>query len=390
MNFLSNFATWESLIHPEDGEKAKKILAECIEKTKPFEMEFRLKTKSGAWRWILGRGKVMETDAAGRPKRMVGTHVDIHDRKIMSRALERQLEELTTLNRLSTAAVLTARMQNVIDAALDQIVHFMEPDLALIYLMEDDDGLTLHGLRTRIPGFDETPYRTHPLGECLCGLAAGKTEMVFSLNIHEDRRCTHAECRAAGICSSIALPLISNRAVIGVLNLGSIQKRDFSKNGRFLQSAAELACRRKDGSVFFADVSAVGVVIDGCDCMMGLFRDATERIETEQLKQDVDRIVRHDLKTPLNAIIGFPELLLADNNLTDDQRESLGYVIDAGRQMLNMINLSLTLFQIERKTYRCMPRPFNLLRVVNRSIERPAPARGKKQGRYPFVRRRLQ
>jgi len=36
-----------------------------------------MRTKSGGWKWILGRGNVVEKDAEGKPLRMLGTHTDI-------------------------------------------------------------------------------------------------------------------------------------------------------------------------------------------------------------------------------------------------------------------------------------------------------------------------
>ena len=83
-----SFATWETLIHPEDKESAiKKIEAYVQKKIGSFEVEYRLKTKQGGWRWIMARGKVVERDENNTPVRMVGTHVDITERKLNEEAL---------------------------------------------------------------------------------------------------------------------------------------------------------------------------------------------------------------------------------------------------------------------------------------------------------------
>ena len=70
--------TWERLLHPGDRTRALESLNECLDgKRDEYEMEFRLRTKSGAWRWILSRGKIVARDASGRALRLVGTHRDI-------------------------------------------------------------------------------------------------------------------------------------------------------------------------------------------------------------------------------------------------------------------------------------------------------------------------
>ncbi len=84
-----DFATWEALLHPDDRENALRVISQNLESRteQQFAVEFRLKTKSGGWKWILGRGRVVERDGSGRPVRMVGTHSDISNRKESEEAL---------------------------------------------------------------------------------------------------------------------------------------------------------------------------------------------------------------------------------------------------------------------------------------------------------------
>ncbi|MEG4841275.1 PAS domain-containing protein [Microcoleus sp. B9-D4] len=78
----NSFASWEKLVHPEDLSPAKAALNAHLEGKNPtYEVEFRMLTKSGEWKWILAQAKVMEHDASGNPLRMTGTHIDISDRK---------------------------------------------------------------------------------------------------------------------------------------------------------------------------------------------------------------------------------------------------------------------------------------------------------------------
>jgi len=83
-----NFETWKTLIHPEDKESTIHKIQEYVQKKiGSFEVEYRLKTNQGGWRWIMARGKVVERDENGTPVRMVGTHVDITERKLHEEAL---------------------------------------------------------------------------------------------------------------------------------------------------------------------------------------------------------------------------------------------------------------------------------------------------------------
>ena len=46
-----------------------------------------LRHKSGSWVWVLAKGKVIARDTEGRPLRIVGTHLDITERKRAEEAL---------------------------------------------------------------------------------------------------------------------------------------------------------------------------------------------------------------------------------------------------------------------------------------------------------------
>ncbi|MFW6324526.1 MAG: PAS domain S-box protein, partial [Desulfovibrionales bacterium] len=73
--------------------RALKANIDCIEnRSEMFTVEFRMQTKSGEWRWILGRGKAVSRDTTGRANRMVGTHTDITERKQTEEALKESEE----------------------------------------------------------------------------------------------------------------------------------------------------------------------------------------------------------------------------------------------------------------------------------------------------------
>lgn len=92
----SDYEAWSSLIHPEDLAAVKAILAEYMQGggRGSFEAEFRMRAKSGEWRWLLGKGQAVEWDGAGRPTRIMGMNVDIQTIKESQAAL-RQSEALS-------------------------------------------------------------------------------------------------------------------------------------------------------------------------------------------------------------------------------------------------------------------------------------------------------
>lgn len=89
-------------------------------------------------------------------------------------------------------------------------------------------------------------------------------------------------------------------------------------------------------------------------------------IEAAQLREDVERILQHDLKGPLTTIIGMPTLLLNKENITAPQKETLTLIKDAGYLMLEMINRSLDLYKMEVGSYGYVPQQFDLLPLLSK------------------------
>ena len=91
------------------------------------------------------------------------------------------------------------------------------------------------------------------------------------------------------------------------------------------------------------------------DSLAGAVVDVADRRKAEELREDVERMTRHDLKSPLSAILTLPQFLLDASNLTDRQREMTRLMLDAGRRMQSMISLSLSFYRMERGTYALDP-----------------------------------
>jgi len=75
-------------------------------------------------------------------------------------------------------------------------------------------------------------------------------------------------------------------------------------------------------------------------------------LEAFRLREEVERIARHDLKTPLASIATVPRLLRERHAMAPEDDELLGTVERAALRVLSMVNLSLDLFRMEEGSYR--------------------------------------
>ncbi|PKM12612.1 MAG: PAS domain S-box protein [Gammaproteobacteria bacterium HGW-Gammaproteobacteria-3] len=80
--FPNNGGAWFEALHPDDKDRTVSALQEYLAGKKPnYTVEFRMRCKDGAWKWLLSRGMLVSRDAEDKPLRMIGTHTDISERK---------------------------------------------------------------------------------------------------------------------------------------------------------------------------------------------------------------------------------------------------------------------------------------------------------------------
>jgi len=88
----------QALFHPDDLPTVLRAMNEYGDNsTSIFEYQARMKSNFGGWRWVLGRGKVLEKDTQGNALRIIGVTTDISDLKEAQARIEQLLQEQSTL-----------------------------------------------------------------------------------------------------------------------------------------------------------------------------------------------------------------------------------------------------------------------------------------------------
>ena len=101
----------EVLVHPDDRQRLKNAVNDHLYNKKPYDIEYRVRTKSGDYKWLHSRGQAV-WNAEGKPVRLAGSHRDISER------IESQ-EKLNASNQ--ALAEREARMRVIVDTAPDGI-----------------------------------------------------------------------------------------------------------------------------------------------------------------------------------------------------------------------------------------------------------------------------
>jgi two-component system sensor histidine kinase/response regulator len=92
-------------------------------------------------------------------------------------------------------------------------------------------------------------------------------------------------------------------------------------------------------------------------------------VETAQLREDVERMTRHDVKAPLAGALGLVQTVLEDEYLARRQTEHLRLAEECIMQALNLINLSSELYRIENGSFTLRAEPVRIGDLLRRIAE---------------------
>ena len=111
----SSFSAWESRIHPEDRPRVMQAVQSHLEGVNDlYQVEHRLRCKTGGYRWILSRGRAVR-DQAGKPTRFIGSHTDIQERVDAEHALRVRTAQLNAIFMLSPDGFIAFGKNNTVE-----------------------------------------------------------------------------------------------------------------------------------------------------------------------------------------------------------------------------------------------------------------------------------
>ena len=162
---------WKSIVHPDDLPRVLAAVQSHIEGRVPvYEVENRLRLKSGEYRYNFACGKVVERDADGDPLRMVGTDTDITERK--------QTEDVLAFLGQHGGA---ASSQGFLKLLAQYLAEKLGMDFVCIDRLEGD-GLTARTVAVWCDGkFDDNV--TYALKDTPCGDVVGKSVCCFPASV---------------------------------------------------------------------------------------------------------------------------------------------------------------------------------------------------------------
>jgi PAS domain S-box-containing protein len=287
---------WDALIHPDDRvANHEAFLRHARGETEAYEHAYRIRASDGQWRWMHERGRIVEWQADGQARRMVGTQTDITEQRRNEQADSQAAARLERIA-LHVPGVL---YQFELDADMVPRFPYMSEQARVLLGLDPAAAVNASALMDRIEAADRE---------------AVVASIVESAHTLQQWRC---EFRVRGAEGAL-------RWIVGTASPMRGADGTTVWHG-YMQDVTEL---RELGRARQDKAAA----------------EAANRAKTEFLSR-----MSHELRTPLNAVLGFSQLLEMERvePLSDGQRRRVSLIREAGEHLLQMITDLLDLTRIE-------------------------------------------
>jgi PAS domain S-box-containing protein len=214
--FPGDFASFESCLHPDDKDRVLKMVTAHLEQRQPYDAEYRLRTKSGEYRWFRGRGQAI-WNKQGQAVRMAGSITDITERK-------RSEEQVNLLQMITMDVAAAADLPSALEVVLRRVCEKTGWALGQAWVPNrDKTGLeccpawfapnaALEDFRVSSTG------TSFPPGIGLPGRVWESRQPVWVQDVTLDTNFPRAEAaRKSGLKAGLAVPILSGDEVIAVL-----------------------------------------------------------------------------------------------------------------------------------------------------------------------------
>ncbi|NJN19120.1 MAG: PAS domain-containing protein [Oscillochloris sp.] len=315
-----------SLIHPADWAETPVFVARLLELADGQfqEREYRICHKNGTYRWWYSREMVFNRDAQGRPTQILGSALDITERKATEAAL---LEAQT--RRLEEERHYAVRLQQLNQASV--VIHAAASQEAVLHLVAEE--------ARKLVGVSEVEADI-----------PGSYALERGIARHNDQ----------GADRCLAIPLIGRDGnMLGLLRLREPPDKPFSiADEALLQQLAQIAAVALENQLLYAQEQAARAQAE----------------ESNRLKDEFLATVSHELRTPLTAFMGYAQLLLTRKRDEAYITRTLEKMVRSAKTQAQLIEDLLDISRIVSGKLRITPQLIDAAYAIHAAIDTIRPS----------------
>jgi len=408
---------YTDLVHPDDIQKTTGKVSEQTKGNEVFTFENRFLCKDGSYKWLSWNATAADSEGIA-----FGVASDITERKLADEALKKSSEKHQTILRTAISGFWITNKKGELVEVNDsycQMSGYTKDELLSMKISDLEIIDTAAEIKSRINKITEVgsdrfeskhirkdgsvynveiniQYQAFDGGQFICFIdditerkqaqqeliiakeKAEENELQFKQLVENMADAVFIADTKNGIILDVnraaeRLMLMSKNDIIGLhqsklhpQNSDEYSRTTFNKHKEALKKSVDTVLIenkiiRKDGVEVPIEILASKVKYKGNDCLIGTFRDISDRKKAElellaakEKAEESDRLksaflanMSHEIRTPMNGILGFTNLLQEPNLNGEKQQKYVEIIKKSGNRMLSTVNDIIDISRIE-------------------------------------------
>ncbi|MBD2663730.1 multi-sensor hybrid histidine kinase [Richelia sinica FACHB-800] len=373
---------WLNRIHPDDYERVTTMMEDYLQHRIPHYMiEYRLRCSGGNYKWVMVQAKA-QWNKQGQPIRLVGSTKDITEQVEQRQALQKQLQRILLLKKITQKIRQTLDSQEIFETAATEIGQAFGVDRCLIHTYVSDPSPRIP-LVAQYVASDycsvstlEIPITGNPHAETLIR----QDQAIASPNVYQEPLLQAAIplCQDLNMKSMLSVRTSYQGQPNGVICLHqcSYFRQWTPEDIELVEAVADQLGIALAQAALLEQETKQREELSIKNAALERARVAAE--SANRAKSDFLAMMSHEIRTPMNAVIGMTGLLL-DTALTEQQQDFVETIRSSGDALLTIINDILDFSKIESGKLELEEQPFDVRNCIERVIDLLAPKAHEKQ-----------
>jgi PAS domain S-box-containing protein len=375
---IPNYEAFLNFVHPEDRENVVQAVTRALEEGGEYNIEYRIVGADGIVRWVNAKAQVY-FDYRGQPLRMIGTAMDITKSKQAQEERQQQLLKERLIAQIAQHICESLELNEILNKTVARVRQFLECDRVIIFQMQPDGSGTVvtesvsPGSRSILsaniydPCFVESyvePYRQ--------GLVTAKPD-IYNGSIEQ----CHVDLLAQfQVRANLVVPILQGEQLWGLLiahqcwtprQWQPLEIDLLSSLATQVGIAIQQSALLEQLQIELAEKAQAEKQRESL-----LVREQAARAEAEtanRIKDEFLAVLSHELRSPLNPILGWSKLLQRGGLPPAKAAEALNIIERNAKLQAELIEDLLDVSRILRGKLKLEVSPVNLESTILAALE---------------------